>query len=128
MKTRSAAAFALLAGAAIGAVAIQGLHAAATPPAFVITEVDITDLDAYQRDYVPLAQASVKASGGRLIAAGQNIVALEGSPPGARVAINQFDSLEAAQAWRNSAQYKQARNIGDKYARFRAFAIEGLPQ
>jgi hypothetical protein len=27
-----------------------------------------------------------------------------------------------------SADYKKAREIGDKYAKFRAFAIEGLPQ
>ena len=128
MKTRFAAALALLAGAAIGAVAVQSLHAAATPPAFVVTEIDIANLAAYQKDYVPLAQASVKASGGRLVAAGQKIVALEGAPPGTRVAINQFDSLEAVRAWRNSAQYKEARKIGDKYGKFRAFAIEGLPQ
>jgi uncharacterized protein (DUF1330 family) len=128
MNTRSAAALALLAGFAVGAVAVQGLHAAASPPVYVVTEIDIADLDAYQKDYIPLAQASVKASGGRLVAAGQNIVALEGSSPGTRVAINQFDSLEAVQAWRNSAQYKEARKIGDKYAKFRAFAIEGLPQ
>ena len=128
MKTRFAAALALLAGAAIGAVAVQSLHAAANPPAFVVTEIDIANLAAYQKDYVPLAQASVKASGGRLVAAGQKIVALEGAPPGTRVAINQFDSLEAVQAWRNSAQYKEARKIGDKYGKFRAFAIEGLPQ
>ncbi len=128
MKNRSALALALLAGAGIGAVAVQGLHAAARPSAYVVTEIDTTDLAAYQTNYVPLAQASVKGSGGRLIAAGQNIVALEGSPPGTRVAINQFDSLEAASAWRNSAQYKEARKIGDKYAKFRAFAVEGLPQ
>ncbi len=128
MKTRSAAALALLAGAAIGAIAVRGLHAAANPPAYVVTEVDVTNLDAYLKDYVPLAQASIKASGGRLIAAGQNIVTLEGPSPGTRVAINQFDSLKAAQAWRTSAPYKEARKIGDKYAKFRAFAIEGLPQ
>jgi uncharacterized protein (DUF1330 family) len=86
-------------------------------------------LDAYQREYVPVVQASIKAlGGGRVIAAGQNVVALEGSPPGSRVAINQFDSLEAVLAWRSSAQYKEARKVGDKYAKFRAFAIEALPQ
>ena len=91
-------------------------------------ETDITDLDAYQKEYVPVVQATIKAAGGRLIAAGQNIVALEGPPPGTRVAINQFDSLEAVKAWRASADYKAARKIGDKYAKFRTFAIEGLPQ
>jgi uncharacterized protein (DUF1330 family) len=128
MKTRSTAAFALLASAAIGAIAAQGLHAQTKASVYVVTATDISDLDAYQKDYVPIVQATIKASGGRLIAAGQNIVALEGPPPGTRVAINQFDSLEAVQAWRNSADYKAARKIGDKYAKFRAFAVAGIPQ
>ena len=128
MTTRSQMALALLAGLAIGAAAVQGLHAAGSAPAYVVTEVGISDLDAYQKEYVPLVQASIKASGGRLVAAGRNIVVYEGPSPGTRVAINAFDSLDAAQAWRNSDQFKQARKVGDKYARFRAFAIEGLPQ
>jgi uncharacterized protein (DUF1330 family) len=101
---------------------------AAKPPAYVVTEIDISDLGAYQKEYVPLAQASITASGGRLMAGGQNILVFEGSSPGTRVAINRFDSIEAAQAWRNSDQFKDARKVGDKYAKFRAFAVEGLPQ
>ena len=97
-------------------------------PAYVVTEVGISDLDAYQREYVPLAQASIKASGGHLVAAGQNFLVLDGPSPGTRVAINQFESLDAVQVWRNSDQFKDARKIGDKYAKFSAFAIEGLPQ
>ena len=128
MKTRSAAALALLAGFAIGGVAVQGVRAAARPPAYVVTEVGISDLDAYQKEYLPLAEASIKASGGRLVAAGQNILVFEVPSPGRRVAINQFGSLDAAQAWRNSDQFKEARKVGDRYAKFRAFAVEGLPQ
>jgi uncharacterized protein (DUF1330 family) len=128
MKTRSTAALALLAGAAIGAVAVQGLHAESKAPVYVVTETDISDLDAFQKEYLPVVQPTIKAAGGRRVAAGQNIVVLEGPSPGTRVAINQFDSLEAVQAWRASADYKAARKIGDKYAKFRAFAIEGIPQ
>ena len=128
MKTRSLTALALLAGFAIGGLTIQGLHAAGKPPVYVVTEVGVSDLDAYQKQYVPLAQASIKAAGGHLVAAGQNIVVFEGPSPGTRVAINEFDSLDAAKAWRNSDLFKEARKVGDKYARFRAFAIEGLPQ
>ncbi len=128
METRSAAVLALMAGLAIGGGAVQRLHAAAGPPAYVITEVGVSDLDAYQKEYLPLAQASIKAAGGRLVAAGQNIIVFEGPSPGTRVAINAFDSLAAAQAWRASDQFKQARKVGDKYAKFRSFAIEGLPQ
>jgi uncharacterized protein (DUF1330 family) len=118
----------LLAGFGIGAAAVQGLHAAGGAPAYLVTEVGISDLDAYQKEYVPVVQASIKAAGGRLIAGGQNIVVFEGPSPGARVAINRFDNLDAVRAWRNSDQYKEARKVGDKYAKFRSFAVEGLPQ
>jgi uncharacterized protein (DUF1330 family) len=128
MTTRSQISLTLLAGFAIGAAAVQSLDAAGSAPAYVVTEIGISDLDAYQKEYLPLAQASIKASGGRLVAAGQNIVVYEGPSPGTRVAINAFDSLNAAQAWRTSDQFKEARRVGDKYAKFRSFAIEGLPQ
>jgi uncharacterized protein (DUF1330 family) len=128
MKTRSIAALALLAGAAIGAVAVQGLHAESKAPVYVVTETDISDLDAFQKEYLPVVQPTIKAAGGRRVAAGQNIVVLEGPSPGTRVAINEFDSFEAVQAWRASADFKAARKIGEKYAKFRAFAVEGIPQ
>jgi uncharacterized protein (DUF1330 family) len=78
----------------------------------------------------PKAQASMKAAGGRLLALGpgQKVTAIEGEPPKPRVAIQVWDSLEKLQAWRNSAEYKEARKIGDKYATFRAFSVEALPQ
>jgi uncharacterized protein (DUF1330 family) len=64
----------------------------------------------------------------RFLAAGQNVTALEGEPPKTRVTIQVWESLEKMQAAYNSAEYKEARKIGDKYAKFRAFAVEGLPQ
>jgi uncharacterized protein (DUF1330 family) len=128
MTTRSAAVLAVLAGFAIGAAAVQALHAAAGPPTYLVTEVAISDLDAYQKEDLPVVQASIKAAGGRLIAGAQNILVFEGPSPGTRVAINRFDSLDAVQAWRNSDQFKEARKIGDKYAKFRSFAIEGMPE
>lgn len=118
----------MLAGAAIGALAVQSLHGQIKAPIYVVTLTDISDLDAYEKEYVPIVQASIRTSGGRLLAASKNVVALEGPLPGTRVAINQFDRLEAVRVWRNSAEYKAARKIGDKYAKFRAFAVEGIPQ
>jgi uncharacterized protein (DUF1330 family) len=128
MKTRYVVALASIVSFGLGAAAIQGLHAQATPPVYLVTEITVTNLDAYTKEYAPLAQASIKKSGGKLLAAGQKVTSLEGAPPAPRIAIQQWDSLEKAQAWRNSAEYKEARKIGDKYAKFRAFAVEGLPQ
>jgi uncharacterized protein (DUF1330 family) len=128
MKIQYAVALSLVTGIAIGGVAIERLHAQAKPPVYSVTEIEITNLDAYVKEYAPLAQASIKASGGRLLAAGQNITALEGTPPKSRVAIQQWDSVDKIKAWRDSAEYKKAREIGDKYGKFRAYAIEGIPQ
>ena len=128
MKTRYTVTLAMLAGFGLGAVAVQGLHAQAKPPIYYVAEIDVTNIDAYTKEYAPLAQASIKAAGGRLLAAGQNVTSNEGAPPTKRVAIQVWDSMDKIQAWRNSAEYKKAREIGNKFAKFRAFTVEGLPQ
>ena len=128
MKTKYAVPLAVIVGFGLGAVAIEGLHAQAKPPVYTITEVDVTNLDAYLKEYAPKAQALIKKSGGRFLAAGQNVTALEGAPPKKRVAIQVWDSIEKIQAWRNSTEFKENRKIGNKYATFRTYAIEGLPQ
>ena len=127
MKSNYKVALAMLAGVALGALAVQGLHAQAKPPLYVVSEIDVSNLDAYLKGYVPVAQAALKAGGGRILAAGQNITPIEGTPPKSRVTILQWDSIEQLNAYRKSAAFVDARRIGDKYAKFRSFAIEGLP-
>jgi heme-degrading monooxygenase HmoA len=39
-----------------------------------------------------------------------------------------WDSMEKIQAWRANPEYIELRKIGDKYAKFRSFAVEGVPQ
>src|ERR1700687_2530927 len=117
MKTHYTVALSMVAGAALGAPAIQGLHAQAKPPVYLVSEIDVTNVDAYTKEYVPLARAAIKKSGGKLVAASQNVTSLEGAPQKSRVTINVFDSLEQARASRNSAEYKEARKIGGKYAK-----------
>jgi uncharacterized protein (DUF1330 family) len=120
---------AILAGAALGAAAVQGLHAQAKPPVYQITEIDVSNLDAYIKEYAPKAQALIKANGGRALAAGQNVTALEGEPPKRRVAVTAWDSIEKLQAYRSTAEFKELRaTVGDKYAKFRSFVVEGAPQ
>jgi uncharacterized protein (DUF1330 family) len=128
MTNRYAVALGLMVGFGLGAVAVQGLHAQAKPPVYLIAEIDVKNLDAYTKEYAPKAQALIKASGGRLLAAGQNVTSLEGAPPKKRVAVQVWDSMEKLQAYRNSAEFKDIRKIGNKYAKFRSFTVEGLPE
>lgn len=128
MRTRYAVVLAVAVGFGLGAITVQTLHAQAKPPIYYIAEIDVTNLDAYTKEYVPKAQAHIKASGGRLLAAGQKVTSIEGAPPKPRVAVQVWDSMEKIQAWRNSAEFKELRKIGEKYAKFRSFTVEGLPQ
>ena len=121
----------LIAGTMIGAAAVSGLHAQAKPPVYLVTEIDVTNPEAYGKEFAPKAQATIKAAGGRLIAIGGSagagakaVTAIEGTPP-KRVAIQAWDSLEALNNWYKSAEYQEALKIGLKYATFRRYAIEG---
>jgi uncharacterized protein (DUF1330 family) len=128
MKMQYAVTLSLMTGVAIGAVAIDRLHAQAKPPVYVVAEIDVTDLDNYVKEYAPKAQAAIKAGGGRLLAVGQNAIAVEGAPPAKRVAIQEWPSMEKYKEYRASGALADARKIGDKYAKFRSWAIEGLAQ
>jgi uncharacterized protein (DUF1330 family) len=125
MKTNYKIAIALVAGAAIGGAAIQGLHAQAKPRAYVVAEVDVTNQDAFIKEYTPLAVKALTESGNKVVARGGKTATIEGAPP-KRIVINSFDNLDQAVAAYNSAAYKEARKIGNKYATFRIYAVEEL--
>ena len=127
MRAHYAAAASMLVGIAIGAVAIESLHGQAKPPVYFIAENDVTGPEGYQTEYLPLAQASIKAHGGRYLAAG-TATSFAGEPPKSRVVIQVWNSMEELQEWFNSPEYKAARRIGEKYARFRNYAIPGVSQ
>jgi uncharacterized protein (DUF1330 family) len=127
MKAKFKLTLAVLAGAALGAAAIQGLNAQGKPVVYLIEEIDISNPDAFAKEFLPLIQAANKAAGVRSLAGGK-ATAIEGAPPKSRVAIQVWDSIESIQAFRGSAAYKDARKVADKYATYRTFAVEGLAQ
>jgi uncharacterized protein (DUF1330 family) len=128
MKTYYVVAVSMLAGIAVGAAAMQTLHAQGTPPVYVVSEIDVTNVDGYTKEYVPVVRPVLAKSGGKLVAVSQNPTSLEGAPQKSRIAINVYESLEKAKASRSSPEYLEARKIGDKYAKFRTYVVEGLPQ
>lgn len=119
---------ATLAGFALGAIAVPRLHAQSGPPAYVISEIEVRNADAYAREYVPLANRALAESGQRRLASGGRTIALSGAPPASRVVVSVFDSLEKARAAYTSPAYLEARRIGDRYGTLRIFAVEGVSQ
>jgi uncharacterized protein (DUF1330 family) len=128
MHTHAKVGLGMLAGFGLGAIAVQGLHAQTKPPAYVISEIDVTNADAYAKEYVPLANKALADSGQKRLASGGKTISLAGEPPASRVVLSVFESLEKAQAAYNSQAYLEARKIGDKYGKLRIFAVEGVSQ
>ena len=124
MKTRYLLLPALL--VAIGATAIKRLDAHAPAPAYVITEIDVTDGEAF-RDYAPRVQLSFVPFGGRYLVRGGNTQSFAGEPP-KRVVVLVFDSMERARSWYASPEYEALKGLHDKAGKARIFAGEGLAQ
>ena len=121
----------LIAGTVIGAAAVSGLHAQGKAPVYLVTEIDVTNPEAYGKEFAPKAQATIKAAGAKFLLIGgaagagaKPINAIEGTPP-KRVAIQIWESLEALNKWYKSEEYQEALKIGQKYATFRRYAVEG---
>jgi len=126
-------AVAVTAGVAIGALAVQGLHAQAKPPVYYVAEIDVTNPDAYAKEYAPKAQAIIRAAGGRFLAIGGSaattgtVTAFDGDAP-KRVVVQVWDGMEKIRAWRANPEYVELRKVGEKYAKFRSFAVDGVKE
>jgi len=127
MKTKYTAALSMLAGIAVGALAVQSLYAQAKPPVYMVALNEVTNSDRYAKEDVPRAQASVKAHGGVYVAAGPGTV-IEGDLPKGPVVVLRWDSLEALKAWKDSPDFVAAHEIGMNYAKFNIVAVKGVTQ
>lgn len=133
MRTSYKFALTLLAGAALGAAAIQGLYAQAIQakrPVIVVVDIDdVTDPDGFkvvtQDPRRTTSTATVMQEGGRFITRTDKITALDGAPP-KRSIIIAFDDAEKAQAWYNSPNQKEINEIRSRTTKSRAYLVEGM--
>ena len=127
MKTRYAVALSMIAGAALGGAAIQGLHAQAKPKAYLITETEVLDRAVLDSTYFPQVRQAARAAGGNIdfISPGENIVAVVGDAP-KRVGVSEWESMEKAKAWLNSAERQALAPQREKAQKVtRQYIVEG---
>ena len=130
MNTRYRNGILMLTCTALGALGGRALHSETKPPAYLIGQIDVTDANGYAKEYLPRAREIIKAHGGKLVAAagaaatGPQVIAVDGAAP-KRVVIYVYPNLEALQAWRNDPAYVKVRAVGEKYATYHTFAVEG---
>ena len=126
MKSNHKTVVALVAGVAIGGAAIQGLHAQATPPAYVVVDIsDITDPQGFKAIPPKSGPETLVPFGGRYLIRTEKITALDGVAP-KRFVVIAFDSVEKAKAWKASASTKEVDAIRDKTTKSSRFLVGGM--
>ena len=113
-------------GLALGAAAVQGLHAQARPPAYYIAEITVNDQEAYIKEFAARGLKPIQEEGAKFLVRGGKPISIQGAPPAPRVTVIQFDSMDKAQTWWNSPANKDIQAIGQKYATFRSYLVEGI--
>jgi uncharacterized protein (DUF1330 family) len=126
MNTRYRIALAVLAGAGLGAAAIEGIHAQAKPPTYVVVAIrSIKDADGFKTGVLDKASAaSVTAAGGRYVVRTQTIKSFDGKPP-ERFVLIAFDSPEKAVAWHDSPSVMEINAARMKTTDSLSFMVEG---
>ncbi|HML08315.1 MAG TPA: DUF1330 domain-containing protein [Xanthobacteraceae bacterium] len=127
MNAKHKIALMMAAGFALHAAAIQGLPAQANPSAYFIAEINVSDPEAYAKEFLPLAMKAIRDAGAKSLARDGKTVSMEGVPPPSSVLVLLFESLDKAVAWWNSPATRDAFAVGERYATFHEFAVEGVP-
>ena len=126
MRSNFRLAMVMLAGVAIGAIAVQGLHAqGAKLKAYSVGEIEILDASA-QAAYLPAARKAIEAAQGHALrtAAGR-IVQVEGGPAPKGVGIVEWDSLDDAVAFYKSKAWADLAPQRDKAVKVvRRYVVE----
>jgi uncharacterized protein (DUF1330 family) len=101
MNTKFKIAIAIIAGAALGSAATQGLHAQAKLKAYSVSELEVLD-NTSEAAYIPDARKAIEVAHGRsLRTTNGRIVAIEGVAP-KNVGITEWDSVDDAVAYYKS--------------------------
>ena len=126
MKPNLRIAMAMLAGAAIGAIAVQGVDAqGAKLKAYSVGESEVLDASALAA-YLPAARKTIEAAHGRALrtAAGR-VVQIEGGAAPTSVGIVEWDSLDEAVAFYKSKAWTDLAPQRDKAVKVaRRFVVE----
>ena len=96
------------------------------PAAYIIVDMQITDMDQY-RQYMAEAPAAVAAAGGEYLVRGGRFETLEGDWQPARIAMLRFPDFDAAKAFYDGEMYRAAREKrAGATAFFNMVLVEGV--
>lgn len=123
MRSRSALVLALIAGFALGAIAVSSVQAQRTGPgAYAIIEITEVNSPQSLNEVLPKLAPSVAAFGGKFVTRTENILGLDGIAP-LRYFIIAFDNMEKAQSWNNSPAQTAINTVRMQATTSRSFVV-----
>ena len=93
--------------------------------AYVILEIETSDAAAMAA-YREVAPPSVAVHGGRYLVQAGAVESLEGGWTPERIVVLEFDSVERAKAWWESAEYREPKLLRRAAGRSRTIVVEGV--
>jgi uncharacterized protein (DUF1330 family) len=93
--------------------------------AYLIVDIDVRDAKAFD-EYRKMVVPTIQKYGGRYLVRGGATTVLEGNWQPKRVVVLEFDSVERAREWYDSADYRPARDIRLKASSGNAVLVEGI--
>ena len=96
-------------------------------PAYVIVDVEVTNLNEYE-EYKKLTPASIAAHGGKFIVRGGKSESLEGEWNPQRIVVLEFPDIEKAKQWWGSEEYGPAKKIRHHSANTKMIVVEGYTE
>jgi uncharacterized protein (DUF1330 family) len=94
-------------------------------PAYVVVDVERTDPERAAR-YSEMSGPSIERHGGRFLARGGALAVLEGDWDPDRLVVIEFASIDAARAWFESDDYREARAIREGAGTWRMVVVNGV--
>ena len=107
---------------------LGGVATAGGPPAYLLVQGKITDLEGFKAYSAALPPIYRKFGGHYLtITPAPKVEVAEGEPRGESILIAQFPSKEAAWGFWKSAEYEAAKRLREGKGHFFVTVLEGLP-
>jgi uncharacterized protein (DUF1330 family) len=94
-------------------------------PAYLIVDLEVTDPAGYE-EYRQQVPASLATHGAKLLVRGGRVATLEGGWKPKRIVVVEFPSMDAAQRWYDSEEYRGPKALRLKSTRGSAILVEGV--
>lgn len=94
--------------------------------AYFIADVDVTDPETFGQ-YRELAGPTVGQYGGKALVVDGRVEVLEGGLQPKQLVVLEFENMEAARRWYESAEYQRALPLRQRSATTNFILVEGIP-